>query len=80
MIKNKWKRFAISQTFADWYENTNLDDLFDDMVLETEEGLEELFNEHDVVVWEAFEDWPLIKLVEYVQQLAESAQQAEYEV
>ena len=79
-VANKWKRFAIAQTFSDWYEHINLDDLYDDMMLETEEGMAELFDEHEVVVWEAFEDWPLVKLAEYVKQLAESAQQTEYEV
>lgn len=78
-IKNKWKRFAIYQTFSDWRDNANLDDLFDDMQLEDEQGLSELFDDNDVIVWEAFEDWPLTKLAEYVKQLAESAQQTEYE-
>jgi len=74
-IENKWKRFAIAQTLSDWYEHTNLDDLYDCMMLEDEIGLQELFDEHDVIVWEAFENWPLTMVAEYVQQLAEAAQQ-----
>ena len=73
-IENKWKRFALMQVFSDWYENSNLDDIFDDMQLEDEQGMAELFDEHDVIVWEALEDMPLVDIAEYAKQLAESAQ------
>ena len=73
-IQNKWKRFALMQVFSDWYENSNLDDIFDDMQLEDEEGMAELFEDNDVIVWEAFEDMPLVQLAEYAKQLAECAQ------
>ena len=77
-IENKWKRFALMQVFSDWYENSNLDDIFDDMQLEDEQGMTELFDEHDVIVWEALEDMPLVELAEYATQLAESAQNTSY--
>lgn len=79
-IENKWKRFALMQVFSDWYEHSNLDDIYDDMQLEDEQGIAELFDEHDVIVWEAFKNMPLVQLAEYVSQLAESAQSTSYEV
>lgn len=73
-IENKWKKFALYQTLADWSEHINLDDLYDDMMLEDAQGLFKLFDDNDVIVWEALEDMSLIQLAEYVKQLAESSQ------
>lgn len=44
------------------------------MMLEDEQGLIELLEDNDAIVWEALEDMPLVQLAEYVKQLAESAQ------
>lgn len=74
IIENKWKKFALYQTLSDWYEHVNLDDIYDDIMLEDEQGLAELFDEHELIVWEVFEDMPLIKLAEFIKQLAEHAQ------
>lgn len=73
-IENKWKRFALYEVLSDWYEHVNLDDLFDDMMLEDEQGMRELFDEHDVIIAEQFEDWDLVKLAEYTNGLAIHAQ------
>ena len=77
-IENKWKRFAISQALCDWGGITE-DDLFDRMMIENEEGLSHLFEEHDVSVWEVFEDMPYRWLAEHIESLAEAAQEASYE-
>ena len=74
IVESKWKKFALYQTLSDWSEHINLDDLYDDMMLEDEQGLLELFDDQDVIVWEAFEDMSLVQLAEYVKQLAKSAQ------
>lgn len=73
-IESKWKKFALYQTLSDWAEHISLDDLYDDMVLEDEQGLIELLEDNDAIVWEALEDMSLVQLAEYIKQLAESAQ------
>ena len=80
MLKNKWKRFAINNIFSEWNDAISADDIFDDMQLENEQGMAELFDDADVIVWEPFENWPLTALAEYALQLAETAQQTEYEI
>ncbi len=79
MIKNKWKRFAISETLCDW-SGIASDDLFDRIMIEDEEGLSHLFAEHDVSVWEPFEDMPYRWVADHIDSLAKSAQEvADYD-
>lgn len=73
-IESKWKKFALYQTLSDWSEHISLEDLYDEMMLEDEQGLSELLDDNDAIVWETLEDMPLVQLAEYVKQLAESAQ------
>ena len=80
MIENKWKRFAVLQTLSDWSENISADDLFDLMTVEDEEGLSHLFAEHDVLVWDKFEDMPYRWVADHAESIAQAAQEtANYE-
>lgn len=74
MIENKWKRFAISQTLSDWGD-IDSSDLFDRMMLEDDKGLEELFEEFEVCVWQPFEDWHNTNLRDQIEELARCAQE-----
>lgn len=74
MIENKWKRFAIAQTLSDWGDIAP-DDLYDLMVFTDGDGLDDLFDEHGVLVWYPFEDWELNAVVEQIISLAEHAQE-----
>jgi hypothetical protein len=76
MIENKWKRFAVSQTLADWGD-IDSSDLFDRMVIEDASGLEALFCEYEVIVWEPFEDWDITNVRDQIENLANMAQETE---
>ena len=78
MIENKWKRFAVSQTLSDWGD-IDSSDLFDLMAVEDDAGLEELFDEYEVVVWEPFENWHNIDVAKQIYSLASAAQETSYD-
>lgn len=78
MIENKWKRFAVSQILSDWGD-IDSSDLFDLMVIEDNEGLEELFDQYDVIVWEPFESWHNIDVAKQIYSLASAAQETSYD-
>ena len=79
MIENKWKRFAVSQTLSDWGD-IDPSDLFDLMTVENEEGLSNLFDQYDVLVWDRFEDMPYREVADHIESLAQAANEtANYE-
>ena len=79
MIENKWKRFAVSQTLSDWGD-IDSSDLFDLMTVEDEEGLSNLFDQYDVLVWDRFEDMPYREVADHIESLAQAANEtANYE-
>lgn len=79
MIENKWKRFAVSQTLSDWGD-IDPSDLFDLMTVEDEEGLSNLFDQYDVLVWDRFEDMPYREVADHIESLAQAANEtANYE-
>lgn len=76
MIENKWKRFAISQTLSDWGDIDSAE-LFDRLTETDSDGLEYLFDQFGIVVWEPFCEWDNMDVAKQIYTLAASAQEAE---
>ena len=47
--------------------------LFDFLTDTDSDSLEDLFEEHEITVWEPFENWPMADIVELIKSMARQA-------
>jgi hypothetical protein len=76
-IADKWKFFAMANFLSDW--EGEAAELFDKLAEAEESELEALFEAFSIDVWQPFEYWAAVDVVEKIADIATSAQQVENE-
>ena len=71
-IDQKWKTYALCLILSDW-DDTPAPVLFDFMTDTDSDSLDDLFEEHSIVVWQPFEDWPTVEIVNLLATIASDA-------
>lgn len=74
-VKNKWKSFAMGQVMSSWTDKITAYEVYDAIYNAEVEELEELFEKHDILPWQVYEDWELVDIRDQLCGLAEDAQQ-----
>ena len=72
-IDQKWKAYSLSLILSDW-DTTPAAVLFDFLVDTEMDSLADLFDEHSITVWQPFEDWAHIDLIDLMVSMATQAQ------
>jgi hypothetical protein len=73
-IDQKWKTYALCLILSDWDE-TPAPVLFDFLTDTDSDSLDDLFDEHCISVWQPFEDWAYVDLINLIVSMATQAQE-----
>lgn len=72
-IDQKWKTYALCFILSDWNDDIAAPVLFDFLTDTDSDSLADLFDEHGIIVWEPFENWPFADIVELIESMARQA-------
>lgn len=74
-IDKKWKEFAIANMLSDW--EGEAAELYDKLMEADSSELAALFENHSIDIWEPFEYWEEVDVVDKIQDIAIAAQNTE---
>ena len=73
LCEQKWKTYALSLVLSEWDE-TPAPVLFDFLTTTDVDSLSDLFEEHEISIWQPLEDLSYIDLIDLIVSIATQAQ------